>query len=115
MLRLMDADKWLRERGVEAVWNDVSVCGVWNDGLMGYQFKVRLNSAEGYEVSITPLPGRLTWWIHSETLEGLLNMLFEAQADVGAGRFSSWLEALKARDPIRWMDPDFKAPESEPS
>jgi len=43
-------------------------------------------------------------------MDEMLNMLVDAQADVDAGRAPTWLDALRAMDPIRWMDPDYKEP-----
>lgn len=102
----------LKEHGVDAIpaRRGHGVEGRWNDGLRLYDIHLGLNFDAGFEMSVTPEPGPLTWWIHAQTLDELLNMLFEAQADVAAGRAPTWLDALKARDPLRWMDPDSKPP-----
>lgn len=108
-----EALEWLGARGVESAHatRGHGLEGRWRDGQRVYLFRLRCDHDGGIETAVTPDPGALVWWIHAQTMDEMLNMLVDAQADVDAGRAPTWLDALKAKDPLRWMDPDYKKSE----
>ena len=110
MTTFAEAIGWLKARGIDAgpARKGHGIEGNWNDGRRNYAYQIDLNFDAGFEMSVVPEPGPTTWWIHAQTLDEILQMLVDAQSEVDSGRASSWLEALKVRDPIRWMDPDHK-------
>lgn len=109
-MRLYEAHDWLVQRGVEATQKTWGVMGYWPPGSRRYEFRLGLSHDGGFETGVIPAPGPATWWIHAATLDEMLQMFLDAQADVDAGRATTWLEGLRARDPFRWMDPDVPEP-----
>ena len=105
-----EAYEWLLHRGVEATREAWGVRGFWPPGSRRYEFRLRGAHEGDVEIGVIPAPGPATWWIHAATLDEMLQMFLDAQADVDAGRATTWLEGLKARDSFRWMDPDVAEP-----
>lgn len=106
----VQAAEWLRTHVVESREMGWGLLGRWVDGTREYEFKISGDHDGGIETAVRPEPGRLVWWIHAATLDEMLQMFISAQSSVNAARAPTWLDALKERDPIRWMDPDHLEP-----
>jgi hypothetical protein len=101
-----EAQAWLRSQGIEAELTHWGLQGTLTSGSLRYSFQVGSASGGGDEVSVKPIPGRLTWWFWSETLEGIARLLVDARTRVEEGRAASWLEALCALDStMSWLWP----------
>jgi hypothetical protein len=101
-----EAQEWLRQRGVETRRMDWGLVGQWRDGERSYEIGLGGASDGGADMSVRFGAGHPTWWIHAQSIDRLLKMMVEAQNDVDAGSAATWLDALKAKDPIRWLDPE---------
>lgn len=93
-----DVKAWLGSRGIETEPTHWGLRGTLAFGPQRYSFSVGRASGGGKELSVQPVPGHLTWWFWSESLEGIARLLVEARTRVEDGRAASWLDALCSLD-----------------